>query len=296
MVARIATRADLRLRDSEMLELARAPAPPALIENAILSAKHIRGSASDAHKILDSGLRALGRREISKEVSPIRFDPALSSADVDLAQLADQVARSPARALSFCLSGPPGTGKSAYARHLAERIDYDVLERRFYDLSSMWLGESEKAIAAAFEEAADLRAFLIFDEADSLLRDRLAAHQSWEVTQVNEMLTQMERHPYPFACTTNAAELLDAAAARRFLFKVRFLPMSADQIAKAYRRAFKLDPPRFVLKLSALTPSDFATVVRKADVLGEHDPELLARWLEYEALAKPDAGRQKIGF
>jgi SpoVK/Ycf46/Vps4 family AAA+-type ATPase len=60
----------------------------------------------------------------------------------------------------------------------------------------MWLGESEKAIAAAFEEAADLRAFLIFDEADSPLRDRLSAHQAWEVTQVNEMLTQMERHPY----------------------------------------------------------------------------------------------------
>jgi transitional endoplasmic reticulum ATPase len=160
----------------------------------------------------------------------------------------------------------------------------------------MWLGDSEKAIAAAFEEAADLRAFLIFDEADSLLRDRLAAHQSWEVTQVNEMLTQMERHPYPFACTTNAAELLDAAAARRFLFKVRFLPMSPDQVAKAYRRAFNFEPPSFVLKLSGLTPADFATVLRKAAALGERDPRTFGRWLEYEALAKPDAGRQKIGF
>jgi len=55
----------------------------------------------------------------------------------------------------------------------------------------MWLGESEKAIAAAFEEAADLRAFLVLDEVDSLLRDRRAAQHSWEVTQVNEMLTQM---------------------------------------------------------------------------------------------------------
>jgi transitional endoplasmic reticulum ATPase len=296
MIARIATHADLRLQDSEMLDLARAPAPPALIENAILCAKHIRGAATDAHMILDSGLRALGRREISKEASPIRFDPALSSADVDLAQLANQVSRSAARTLSFCLSGPPGTGKSAYARHLAERLDLDVLEKRFSDLSSMWLGESEKAIALAFEEAADLRAFLIFDEADSLLRDRFAAHHSWEVTQVNEMLTQMERHPYPFACTTNAAELLDAAAARRFLFKVRFLPMSPDQVAKAYRRAFNFEPPSFVLKLSGLTPADFATVLRKAAALGERDPRTFGRWLEYEALAKPDAGRQKIGF
>ena len=249
MVARIARAVDFSLDESAALELARSPAPPALIENAIRSAAQIRGSASDARMILDAGLRALGRRRAPTAEAPIPFDPALSSADVDLARLADQVARSRSRALSFCLSGPPGTGKSAYARHLAERLDLDVVERRFSDLSSMWLGESEKAIAAAFEEAADLRAFLVLDEADSLLRDRRAAQQSWEVTQVNEMLTRMERHPCPFACTTNAPELLDAAAARRFLFKVRFLPMTAQQIGQAYRRAFGAEAPAFVLRL-----------------------------------------------
>src|SRR5271169_3826328 len=296
MVARIARAVDFRLDESAALELARSPAPPALIENAIRSAAQIRGSASDAREILDAGLRALGRRRAPTAEAPIPFDPALSSADVDLARLADQVARSRSRALSFCLSGPPGTGKSAYARHLAERLDLDVVERRFSDLSSMWLGESEKAIAAAFEEAADLRAFLVLDEIDSLLRDRRAAQQSWEVTQVNEMLTRMERHPCPFACTTNAPDLLDAAAARRFLFKVRFLPMTAQQIGQAYRRAFGAEAPAFVLRLDGLTPADFAIVARKAGVFGEKDPRALARWLEAEAQAKPDAGRQKIGF
>jgi transitional endoplasmic reticulum ATPase len=296
MVARIASCADFRLNESALLELARTPAPPALIENAIQSAVHIGGSASDVRTILDSSLRALGGRDAPIESAPIRFDPTLSSADVDLARLADQVARSPARALSFCLSGPPGAGKSAYARHLADRLDLDVLEKRYSDLSSMWLGESEKTIARAFEEAADLRAFLIIDEADSLLRDRLAAQHSWEITQVNEMLTQMERHPYPFACTTNAVELLDAAAARRFLFKVRFLPMNANQIAKAFRRSFDADPPEFVLKLDGLTPADFATVSRKAGALGERDSKMLAQWLKNEAQAKPDASRRRIGF
>jgi SpoVK/Ycf46/Vps4 family AAA+-type ATPase len=124
----------------------------------------------------------------------------------------------------------------------------------------------------------------------------LAAQHSWEITQVNEMLTQMERHPYPFACTTNAPELLDAAAARRFLFKVRFLSMTTDQIAEAYRRAFNFDPPSFVLRLGGLTPADFATVLRKAAVLGERDPRTFGRWLENEALAKPDASRRRIGF
>ena len=148
------------------------------------------------------------------------------------------------------------------------------------------LGESEKAIAAAFEEAADLRAFLVLDEADSLLRDRRAAQQSWEVTQVNEMLTRMERHACPFACTTNAPELLDTAAARRFLFKVRFLPMTAQQVGQAHRRAFGAEAPAFVRELGGLTPADFAIVARKASVLGKRDPRVLARWLEAEALAK----------
>jgi SpoVK/Ycf46/Vps4 family AAA+-type ATPase len=295
MVATIAKSADFRLNETALLELARTPAPPALIENAIRSAAYIRGSYSDACTILGSALRASGGLDVPTESAPIPFDPTRSSADVDLARLADQVARSPARALSFCLSGPPGAGKSAYARHLADRLDLDVLEKRYSDLSSMWLGESEKTIARAFEEAADLRAFLIIDEADSLLRDRLAAQHSWEITQVNEMLTQMERHPYPFACTTNAVELLDAAL-RRFLFKVRFLSMTADQIAKAFRGAFGEDPPGFVLKLSGLTPADFATVARKASVLGEQDSKTFAQWLEEEAQAKPDAERPRIGF
>jgi transitional endoplasmic reticulum ATPase len=296
IVSRIAKRVRFPLDEASALVLAGASASPALIENAIRSAAKIGGSACEAVTILESSLHALGWRKTHSAPSPIEFDPALSSADVDLVKLADQVAGARARALSFCLSGPPGMGKSAYARHLADRLNLDVLQKRFSALSSMWLGESEKAIAAAFEEAADLRAFLILDEADSLLRDRGAAQQSWEITQVNEMLTQMGRHPYPFACTTNAPELLDGAAARRFLFKIRFLPMTADQIAEAYRRAFGADAPAFVLKLSALTPADFATVVRKASALDERDPRILVQWLELEAQAKPDSGRRRIGF
>ena len=110
------------------------------------------------------------------------------------------------------------------------------------------------------------------------------------------MLTQMERHPYPFACTTNAPDLIDPATARRFLFKVRFLPMTSDQIAAAFHCAFGVEAPVSVLKLSGLTPGDFVTVARKGAVIGERDPRRLAKWLADEALAKPDAGRRKIGF
>ena len=241
MVARIAKSADFRLDESAALGTrANARAAGAHRERDPLRGAYPGVRERRAHDSRAAALQspgsARGRRQESRR---FRFDPTLSSADVDLARLADQVARSPARALSFCLSGPPGAGKSAYARHLAERLDLDVLEKRFSDLSSMWLGESEKAIAAAFEEAADLRAFLDPRRSRLAAARSMAAQHSWEVTQVNEMLTQMERHPYPFACTTNAPELFDAAAARRFLFKVRFLPMTADQIAKAYPSRFR---------------------------------------------------------
>ena len=92
------------------------------------------------------------------------------------------------------------------------------------------------------------------------------------------MLTWMERHPFPFACTTNAPELLDPATARRFLFKVRFLPMDEWQIAAAFFRAFGIEAPRSMLKLDLLTPGDFAVVARKAEVLGERDPARRLRW------------------
>ncbi len=46
---------------------------------------------------------------------------------------------------------------------------------------SMWVGETEKQIAATFAEARDAEALLVFDEADSLLADRRLAQRSWEV-------------------------------------------------------------------------------------------------------------------
>ena len=296
MVGAIAESHGLRLDEDSRLILARAHASPAAIDNAIRSAALIGGSARDATSILQAGLLASGGSPPLHFPMPMPFDPALSSADVDLVAFADRVAQSRSLALSFLLSGPPGTGKSAFARYLAERLDLELIEKRYSDLVSMWLGESEKAIGLGFEEAADLRAFLVFDEADSLLRDRAAAQHSWEVTQVNEMLTRMERHPFPFACTTNALELLDAASARRFLFKLRFAPLTPSQVGLAYRRAFHCDAPPAILRLRNLTPADFAVVARKAACFGERDPRHIAKWLEEEADAKLEPNTRRIGF
>ena len=76
-----------------------------------------------------------------------------------------------------------------------------------------------------FREAATEKAVLLLDEADSFLADRKSARSSWEVTQVNEILQQMENFSGVFICATNLVTSLDAAALRRFTFKIKFLPL-----------------------------------------------------------------------
>ena len=80
------------------------------------------------------------------------FDANLSNADTDLAELEWQVAATGPAALSFIFSGLPGTGKSAFARHLATRLGLEVLEKRGSDLLGMFVGETEKRIADAFPQ------------------------------------------------------------------------------------------------------------------------------------------------
>ena len=163
----------------------------------------------------------------------------------------------------------------------------DVLHKRASDLLSMWLGGSEQTIARAFAEARDRGAFLILDEADSLLADRTGAQRSFEVSQVNEMLTWMESHPLPFACTTNLIDRLDAASLRRFTFKIRMGYLARDQARAAFRTILDAEPPAGLEALTTLTPGDLVTVRRRAEALGERHLQRLLVMLEAECAMKP---------
>jgi len=236
------------------------------------------------------------------------FDPALTVCADNLDALCTRLARPGApRAWSLCLSGPPGTGKSAFAHYLAKRLALPVLQKRASDLLSMWVGGSEKAIAAAFAEALAEEALLLIDEAEALLFDRGAATRAFEVSQVDEMLTWMERHPLPFVCTTNLPERLDNAVPRRFTLKLRFGTLDPARAALAFRRILEAEPPGPLPE--GLTPGDFSVVRRKAELLAESRPAVLAGWLAEELAAKggvrapigyrpaaPEPARPKIGL
>ena len=181
---------------------------------------------------------------------------------------------------SVLLYGPPGTGKTQFTEYLASELDLPLVSKSASTLLSKWLGDSEKNIAAAFEEAAAEDAILFFDEGDSFLRSRERAVRSWEVTQTNELLQRMERFDGIVVVATNLFRDLDPAALRRFTFKIEFRDLDATQrwnmfIAEAglTDTAASLDPKlqedweRRLLFMRFLTPGDFATVKRQCLVL-----------------------------
>ena len=264
--------------------------PPGVAEGAIVGASLSGGGIEAVRHGLSQMLRVLPAATLPLEQTvPDRYDPALIRADTDLERLADQVAASRSRAISLCLEGPPGTGKSAYVRYLATRLGMPVVQKRASDLLSPYVGETEQHIAGAFREARARQSFLVFDEADSLLADRRGAHRNWELTAVNEMLTWMESHPLPFACTTNLGTVLDPATLRRFLFKITLGYLTREQARAAFRLYFDQAPPSELSDLANLTPGDFALVRRQAAVQDcLHRPDDLASLLRAECQAKPD--------
>ena len=252
------------------------------------AAARLAGGDLDAVRIGVRSLARLMNNDKPVQKPPPGFDIALINADMDVAQLTERLAASGEHRFSLCLQGPPGSGKSAFVRHVGARLGLEMVLKRASDLLSMWVGETEKNIRQAFAEAKDAEAILVFDEADSLLGDRRFAQRSWEVSRVNEMLTWMESHPLPFACTTNFVERLDVATLRRFTFKIALDYLTADQAAHAFRGYFGIEPPDGLSRIAMLTPADFAVVRRRAEVLAcVDDADALLRMLGEECAAKP---------
>ena len=207
---------------------------------------------------------------------------------------------------TLCFHGAPGSGKSALAAHIAQALGKPLRIRQASDLMSKYVGETEQNMAAMFEQAEREGAVLLLDEADSFLQDRRGAQRHYEVTEVNEMLQGMERFRGVFICTTNLMDQLDAAALRRFAFKVKFLPLRREQreamfVTEALSGEAQALAPALrerLARLDQLCLGDFAAVQRQAQILGEAltAEDFLAQ-LEAEHRLKPEVReRRGMGF
>lgn len=232
------------------------------------------------------------------------YDPALSTADYDLAQVARGISESLSARL--CLYGVPGTGKTAWAHYLGRVLVKRVIVKRCSDLLDCYVGMTEKNIAAAFNEAKTENAILVIDEADSLLQKRSGANHSWEVTQVNEMLTQIENFEGIFVATTNSLDAMDDACLRRFDLKVKFDYLDAKKAQVLFKRYCEKICPESSIgenileavgNLRSLTPGDFATLMHQSRFNPFKTPEELLRGLEKECETKEGHQHKRpIGF
>lgn len=230
------------------------------------------------------------------------FDPAMCNAGINLDELGDALSRSGAARL--CLYGPPGTGKTAFGHWLGERLDRPLIRKRVSDLQSKWLGEMERNLAKAFEQARRDSAILQIDELDSFLQDRRRAERSWEVSQVNEFLTQLENFEGLFIASTNLMDNLDPAVLRRFDFKIRMDYLDPQQVMALLARqlsAFGFEDSSYVgeswarLSKQKLVPGDFAVISRRHRVVPFTDEDAVVEALCAEASLRALPVR-RIGF
>lgn len=214
----------------------------------------------------------------------IKFDFGMVNSNQDLKELTKKLKTSKQTNYGILLYGESGCGKSYYGQYLAQELGMPIIKRRASDLIDKWVGATEKNIKDAFMEAKQKKAVLLFDEADSFLFDRKYAQRDFECASTNELLTQMEDHPYPFIMTTNLKEKIDKASLRRFLFKIKYDYMTEKNVVSGVKTYFgkEFNLTKEQLKeLKYVTAGDFKTAKRKMDVLedGQYSNEKIYEYL-----------------
>lgn len=266
-----------------------------------------KGSQAAAlETLLDGTLTAQGHKTIEQEsraVPAAEYDPDMCNANVDLRALAAGITRSATGRI--CLYGPPGTGKTAFGYWLADQLGKPLMLKRVSDIQSPMLGVMERNLAQAFEQASRDGALLQIDEVDSFLRDRREARQSWEVSQVNEFLTQLESYNGVFIASTNLMSGLDPAALRRFDYKVSIgylLQHQREALLMALLNQFRLpadvDAPALerLHQLDTLTPGDFAVLRRQHRITPFACASAVIEALGAEVTGKGPLPSRRIGF
>jgi transitional endoplasmic reticulum ATPase len=162
------------------------------------------------------------------------------------------------------LYGPPGCGKTMMARAIASECEASFTAIGISDILNLWIGESERNLAATFDKArSEAPSVLFFDELDALAYSRSKASSDHTRTLVNEFLNQLD------GMSGHNERVLVLAATN--------MPWDVDE---AMKRPGRFDRQIFVPPPDAAARAEMFRAKLRDVPCAEIDHELLARRCE----------------
>ena len=176
------------------------------------------------------------------------------------------------------LHGPPGVGKTFFARAIAGEHGLNMIHVSTGDLVGSLVGQSAQNIDKAFETALDnLPCLLFFDEFDSVAQRRDSTPDQESRRTVNQLLTSLEAHrderELVVMAATNSIEHLDPAVIRPGRFDRHIRIDLPDEAAR--REIFEteledrptaatIELDELVRRTEGMTPAGIAKIVDTA--------------------------------
>ena len=148
--------------------------------------------------------------------------------------------------LSVAFYGPPGTGKTMAATVMAKELGMDIYRIDLSQISSKYIGESEKNLSAVFDSAKYSNAILFFDEADALFARRTDVSSSNDKHANSEtafLLQKMEEYSGICILATNVIQNFDAAFKRRITFMIPVDKPSEEERISLWKSVFPEGTP-----------------------------------------------------
>lgn len=196
--------------------------------------------------------------------------------------------------------GPPGCGKTFFAKKFAEEIGCYFIYVSCSDVASPFIHGGQKKIAELFDEARkNAPAIIFFDEIEAMIKDRKYQNNVSEAGEVNEFLTQLNNsgHKKVIAIgATNRPELIDSAALRAGRLEYKYyIPLPDFETRKSLFRVSlrdrkasdQVDFSMLAEKTEGFVCADITLIVEKAARLAfkEKASEIKMEYLE-EAITK----------